>query len=543
MEKQEADKIIVEYLPKIYGFAMKKAFDFAEAEELCAEMTAEAYQSLRKAEEIYNLDGYMWQICEHTFAKYISSKKRQEGISLDGMEIPVGDLLFEEEMKEEADRISWEVAFLTNERRRIVYSFYYENKSVAAIARETGIAEGTVKWHLNKARKELKEGIEMERRIGMLGIKPVEAARFGHGGDPTGGDPEEFLKDSLNLNIVYSVYESPKTKEEIAQELGMTLTFIEERVQMLEGNGFLVRLAKKRYTTYVWFQPEIKNAELEDRILKKKLYIARRLVEDYVPKVRKAASEVKDIYIPGGNRQLLEAALIFYGVANKCSLPVKRDLSRYLVKTTKGGSYIAFIYLKEEPKEEDSRREVDRAAYFCCGNMTRWSQKYPAVFSWAIDSRYSSRKGTWKNNLVSDYEYLYEFMTGAIVDDLANKEKFARLRERQFLSDAFKVNLMVSKEEHNAFFKKIPELEEALKREFVQDALEMAAIEAQDNPPQMRDLVMDWNAGGFIGNDVAVMVMDILYGEGVFQELTEEERITSNLIMFSDVLPDKEKQV
>jgi len=25
MEKQQADKLIVEYLPKIYGFAMKKA--------------------------------------------------------------------------------------------------------------------------------------------------------------------------------------------------------------------------------------------------------------------------------------------------------------------------------------------------------------------------------------------------------------------------------------------------------------------------------------------------------------------------------------
>ncbi len=543
MEKQEADKIIVEYLPKIYGFAMKKAFDFAEAEELCAEMTAEVYQSLRKAEKIYNLDGYVWRICEHVFAKYISSKKRQEGISLDGMEIPVGDLLFEEETKEEIARLRWEVAFLTNERRRIVYAFYYENKSVSAIARETGLAEGTVKWHLNKARKELKEGIGMERRIGMLGIKPVEAVRFGHAGDPTGGGPEEFLKDSLNLNIVYSVYDMPKTKKEIAQELGMTLTFIEERVQMLEDNGFLTRQAGKRYTTYVWFQPERKSLELEKIIRKKKLEIARRLAEHYVPKVRKAASEVKDIYIPGGNRQLLEAALIFYGVTNKCSLPVKRDLSRYLIKTTKGGSYIVFIYLKEEPKEADSKEDIDRTAYLCCGNMTRCSQKYPAVSSWTIDSRYSSRKGTWKNNLVSDYEYLYEFMTGAIADDLANKEKFARLRERRFLSEAFKVNLMVSKEDRNDFFEKIPELEEELKKAFVQDALEMASIEAQAYPPQMRDLVMDWNAGGFIGSDVAVMVMDILYGEGVFQELTEEERITSNLIMFSDVLPEAEKRI
>lgn len=542
MEKQEADKIITEYLPKIYGFAMKKAFDFAEAEELCAEMTMQVYQSLRNAEEIYNPDGYVWRICEHTFARYASSKKKQEGVFLDEMVFPVEDMLLAKEAEEEMARLRLEIAFLISDRRRIVYSFYYENKSIAAIARETGIAEGTVKWHLNKARKELEKGIGMERKIGRLGIKPVEAVNFGHAGTPIGGGPEQFLEDSINLNIVYSVYESPKTKEEIAEELGMTLTFIEERVQMLEDNGFLVRLAKKRYTTYVWFQPEIKNAELEERILKKRLEIAGRLAEVYVPKVREAVSGVENVYIPGGNRQLLEAALIFYGVANKCLLPVKRNLSRYMVNTTKGGSYIAVVYLKSEQNALANRLAEERPSYLCCGNMTRGSHKYPSVVSWAVDSRYSSRKGTWKNNLVSDYDYLYEFMTGAISEVPANEEKFARLRKRQFVSEDLKVNLMVAQADMNTFFKKIPELEEEFKKEFIQDVLEIVSIEAQEYPPQMRDLVIEWNAGGFIGNAVALMVLDILYEEGVFRELTEAERITSNLIMFSDVLPEKGKR-
>ena len=34
MEKAEADRMIKEYLPKIYGFAMKKAFSYDEAEDL-----------------------------------------------------------------------------------------------------------------------------------------------------------------------------------------------------------------------------------------------------------------------------------------------------------------------------------------------------------------------------------------------------------------------------------------------------------------------------------------------------------------------------
>ena len=67
--------------------------------------------------------------------------------------------------------------------------------------------EGTVKWHLNKARNELKEGFSMERNIGRLGLNPKQTEHFGHNGTPgTNGGPEYYFHDKLNLNIVYSVY-------------------------------------------------------------------------------------------------------------------------------------------------------------------------------------------------------------------------------------------------------------------------------------------------------------------------------------------------
>ena len=49
MEKQQADKLIVEYLPKIYGFAMKKSFSFDEAEELSSDIVTEVYLSFLSA--------------------------------------------------------------------------------------------------------------------------------------------------------------------------------------------------------------------------------------------------------------------------------------------------------------------------------------------------------------------------------------------------------------------------------------------------------------------------------------------------------------
>ena len=169
--------------------------------------------------------------------------------------------------------------------------------------------------------------------------------------------------------------------------------------------------------------------------------------------------------------------------------------------------------------------------------MTRRSEKYPCVYSWSMDTRYCSREGKWQNNLLSDYEYLYEFMTGAIEDTPANKEKFARLRERGFLSEDNRVRIMVVRGEWDVLFSKLPPLDEEHKRIFADFALEQAMLTAKDYPPQMHDFVMMYHTGNFMGTTVALMVMDILYGNGTLKPLTEEEKITSNLLMFCDTLP------
>ena len=146
MKKQEADKLIVEYLPKIYGFAMKKAFSYAEAEELSSDIVAEVYLSLLSANEILNMDGYIWRISEHVYSKFVAHRKNRKGISIDGINITDNTPIWDEDSQAEIDLLRREIAFLTQTRRKIVCSFYYENKSVSTIAKEMNTPEGTVKW-------------------------------------------------------------------------------------------------------------------------------------------------------------------------------------------------------------------------------------------------------------------------------------------------------------------------------------------------------------------------------------------------------------
>ena len=212
--------------------------------------------------------------------------------------------------------------------------------------------------------------------------------------------------------------------------------------------------------------------------------------------------------------------MIFYGVANKCQLNVKKDLSPYCIKTTDGGNYIAFIAIESTQVDKDYVPVLNLPSMWSCGNMTRCSDNYP-VYSWSIDSRYSSRNGGWKNNLTSDYEYLYEFMTGAIEDNRVNADKFKRLRERQLISEDNQVNIMVVKGNAHDFFARIPDLDETFKKQFANYAFEHAQAVARDYPPQMRDLIVSWTASGFISYTVGLMVMDILYANGTFAALTD----------------------
>ncbi len=539
MNKQKVDKIITEYLSKIYGFAVKKSFSYDEAEELASDIVHEVYNSLLKAEEVVNVEGYIWRISEHTYSKYVMQKKKMQGVSIDGMEIPVMDKYFVDSNDEEIVSLRREIAFLSTTRRKIVYSFYFESKTIKSISEELDIPEGTVKWHLNKARNELKEGFLMERKIGRLGLNPKESIGFSHNGSPgTNGGPEYYFSDKLNLNIVYSVYYEAKTREEIAEELGVTPVFIEDKIDYLVANGFLVPLSGGKYTTYVQFSPENPSLELEDRIRDVKMQVAKMLVEEYVPLVREAVEKIDNVYIPSGNKELLLATAIWGGMLYKCSTGSNVDMSRYYAKTLDGGEYITSVDLKSEPADKGYKSRYASCDYWSCGVMNRASDKYPAICSWSMDTRYCSRVGAWENNWNCDYEYIYELVKGDIVEDVVNAEKFARLRERKFINDENKINIMMYKGSKKDFFEKLPKIPADLLKKMSELALENAMMEAKFYPPQMQDLVVFYNVECFPENEVALMVMDILYGNGTFKELTEEEKVTSQLIMFSDVIPE-----
>ena len=537
MEKQKADEMITAYLEKIYGFAFKKAYSYDEAEELAAEMTAEVYSSLLSTDEVHNMGGYIWRICENVYSRYVLRIKKQEGLRENYMTAMAAMRMDSGVTDEEKFKIRREISFLSELRRDIVFSFYYKNETIKTIASRYALSEGTVKWHLNKIRKDLKEGMSMERKIGELGMHPVKAVDFSHNGTPgSNGGPDYYLKDKIDLNIVYSTYEKPRTLNEIAEELGMTPVFIEDRVAKLEDNGFLVKKKGGKYMTYVCFSPRTYSLETIDLVRDAKLKMAEKLIGEYVPAVRKSVADIKNIYIPGGNRELLEAAAIMFAIRHKCTLTLKHphDYGKYCIKTTDGGCYTVTVGLESECTDPEYKMR-NQGDYITCGSMWRESSKYP-IRAWSVDSRLDSRTGYWQNNLNCDYEYVYELITGRLNDGLENKEKFSRLKERGFIDENGHAAIMIFKGKEADFTDRIPELDEKLKESFSKVALDLAMQCIKNVPAHMQDMVIE-DFEAFVSSEVPMMVMDKLYSDGTFRPLTDSERATANLIMFCDTLP------
>lgn len=545
MEKTMADALIHEYMQKIYGFAVSRAFNLQEAEELSSDIVYEVYTSLLKLPELHNPAGYIWRISENVYSRYVMGKKREQHTSLDDVTIPTYDRYQTEDESVEAQcaLLRREIAYLTRTRREVIVAFYFGKKKITEIAETLKLPEGTVKWHLSRAKDELKEGMKMERNIGKLGLAPVRFTNMGHNGRPgKNGGPEAYISGLIEQNVLYAVYFEPKTLSEISDELGISPVYLEDVVNKLAENGFLTPVGngngkgKGKYTTYVNIQPATYSLEQKEAKCKMEMEIADLLKREFVPQVKAFADGVNDIYIPGGDRSLLFATLIPYAILNEyCAFGEEIEISKYFIQPADGGSYIAYAYQEQEQSDPGYTPTIEMKQYGCCGPMTRWNDKYgDKVGSWSIDTKFDNREGGWRNNLMEDYDYLYEFLCGKLPKGTENIEKYQRLYDRKYLSADDEVQVIVAK---NGSLSELPKFSDELKEKLAAYAGKTYELEKNYYPAQMQDLIRD-ESRYVLSPSIALMILDDLIADGTLPSFTEAQRTTLNLIVFSDRLPE-----
>ena len=475
MDKQNADRILTEYLQKIYGFALSRCRDSFEAEELASDITYEVYLSLLRDGEIYNVNAYVWRISQYVFARWAEKKRimrERGGISVDEImeqvaaaEAKMPHALIDRDDAERAERaaredslrlLRREIAYLGETQRKIVVAHYYGGQSVKAISESMDIPVGTVKWHLFDARKTIKEGMNMERNTGTLGVNPVRFCDMGHSGRPGAtGDTASHLNTVLAQNIAYAAYLSPKTEAEIAEELGITPVFIADIVADLEAFGFMSRVEGGRLRTDIVISRSTK--EVDEAIHKIKTEAAdklcKRFMSAWLEKMDSYYEQNKEsVYVPDNDMNLWRWSAFMWGTQHRPSMQTEIDpdiLNRYSIQRPDGGFYVAFATV-----EDDYTVDYDGTYLWVCGLMDRGSERYEGLYSVQMNTAYDTRPNGWQDNLYTDYEILYDFITGKLPETQPNLVSYQRLFTRGLVArreGGISVNVPVVKSDLPAF--------------------------------------------------------------------------------------------
>ncbi len=253
MTQETASRLIGENLPAIYGYAYGKLYNKSEAEDLSQEIALEILSSAKNLQNNKAFWGFAWKIAENTFRKFI--KRREiinQSVSLENENL--AEVLTSVdtddfgERDEQIYRLRRELSLLGKRHREVCVSYYVHNKNCSSIAKEQNISVEMVKQHLFKARKLLKEGMEMERKLGEKSYNPG-TFRLNFWGDWNyyGNKFDKKLPGAILL----AAYNRPLTAEELSLELGVAMPYLEEEIDTLEAAGLLLKNGKKIETNIV----------------------------------------------------------------------------------------------------------------------------------------------------------------------------------------------------------------------------------------------------------------------------------------------------
>ena len=268
-----SDRLIREfaenYMEKIFFFCLKKTGKQTEAEDLTQDIALQSLTALNRGQSPMNFSAWVWQIARNRYSLWAEEKHTRlesvTGSDISDYELPdesesvLDDLIHREQLA----LLRRELAFIKREYRDIVVAYYIENKSVRDIARPLSLSETAVKQRLHRARKILKEGMDMAREFGVRSYKPEQIGFDQNGRDGKKGQPWSILTHLLYKNIFLTAYENPQTAEDLSLELGIALPYMEDELEFLVREQFLRKEGDRYLTDFRIVGREEQKAEFE----------------------------------------------------------------------------------------------------------------------------------------------------------------------------------------------------------------------------------------------------------------------------------------
>lgn len=404
MNRQDAERTIMEYLKPIFGFALKRCKSIQDAEDLSQEIVLKAFRAFLIRDDIADTGRFIWTVAHNALSNYYrDTAKDLSGISIDEVSELIADPdaeIVADDSRDSICSLQNEIAYLSKLQRRIVIAYYFENRRQADIARELGIPLGTVKWHLFEAKKELKRGMDTMRKASELKFHPIKFHSIGTNGKTGTRLSEDYFRSVLSQNICYCVRNEAKTVNEIADDLGVSPVYVESEVEFLEEYGFL-RLQKDRYiVNFIIGEPTAELLTLQDGMYKKaaelfanELYDelkASGILDDPRILCRQTDGPISLTEDSIADHNFLLWSLVPYIAARSGEVLMDKGISFEEVATMRPDGAYNIVYATVVP-EHMILPETYVYMGNWCGPMWNWNDKGEHIL-WQVNSEWSDRE-------------------------------------------------------------------------------------------------------------------------------------------------------
>ncbi|MBE6897128.1 MAG: sigma-70 family RNA polymerase sigma factor, partial [Ruminococcaceae bacterium] len=272
--KQTKDNLIGDftknYMEKLFYFCLKKTGNHVEAEDLTQDISLNILIALNKGTVPTNFSAWVWQIARNRYSAWADAKHRRlesvTGSDIEDCDIAdTGNSILDELINgEQLSLLRRELAFIKKDYRNIVVAYYIENKSLKNISNSVSLPLEVVKKRLQRARKILKEGMDMAREFGKRSYSPEQIAFVKSGRDGKKGQPWSIITHLLYKNIFLETYENPQTAEELALELGISLPYMEDELEFLVEEELLKKDGNKYQTNFKIISKEEQRKEHDE---------------------------------------------------------------------------------------------------------------------------------------------------------------------------------------------------------------------------------------------------------------------------------------
>ena len=276
-------KFAEKYMETLFYFCLKKTSNSADAEDLTQDIALNILTALGNGTVPENFPAWVWQIARNRYAVWATRKHNHSqlvtGFDVGDYEIEdrSGTVLDEMIYSEELALLRRELAFIKQDYRQILVAYYIEGKSIRDIAQKLSLSVSVVKQRLHRARKILKEGMDMAREFGRLSYKPENIAFFMNGLPGELNEPWNYISRSLCKNILLAAYRTPSTAKALAIEVGVAMPYMEEELNCLVDATLMKKNGNKYETNFI-----IVSAEAQKRIYSHLQSIAPSLLETII---------------------------------------------------------------------------------------------------------------------------------------------------------------------------------------------------------------------------------------------------------------------